>query len=295
MVALASSINYSPDGKTCIYDGNFIYDNHMIFSINISPSIENYFGALCTMEKTVEKASLQLLGMSQKDVDIILKNIITENEKQIRVAQTIALNPDLSIRLMEYCQKNGDYRESEGELRTYQLYKRFFRNIQSFLQKEKLESVDMSTLWLPTEESFQTGENIDICKICAEMYERQKTILNLQNYDIMETQKIKQNFATKVANIAQSGYSGKIDSIPGNLRNKTVEWVKKKLEDIANYIQNYTYENKQFPIGFDSNLLIKLYSDVVDLYVQDEKMKISEEQHKKYQKIARVIRRSNSK
>ena len=35
MVALASSINYSPDGKTCIYDGNFIYDNHMIFSINI--------------------------------------------------------------------------------------------------------------------------------------------------------------------------------------------------------------------------------------------------------------------
>ena len=97
MVALASSINYSPDGKTCIYDGNFIYDNHMIFSINISPSIENYFGALCTMEKTVEKASLQLLGMSQKDVDIILKNIITENEKQIRVAQTIALNPDLSI------------------------------------------------------------------------------------------------------------------------------------------------------------------------------------------------------
>lgn len=153
----------------------------------------------------------------------------------------------------------------------------------------------MSTLWLPTEESFQTGENIDICKICAEMYERQKTILNLQNYDIMETQKIKQNFATKVANIAQSGYSGKIDSIPGNLRNKTVEWVKKKLEDIANYIQNYTYENKQFPIGFDSNLLIKLYSDVVDLYVQDEKMKISEEQHKKYQKIARVIRRSNSK
>lgn len=30
MVALASSINYSPDGKTCIYDGNFIYDNHMI-------------------------------------------------------------------------------------------------------------------------------------------------------------------------------------------------------------------------------------------------------------------------
>lgn len=295
MAALVSGVNYGSDGKSYIYDGNFIYDNHTIFSVNVSPSIENYFGALCTMARTVEKASLQLLGLDQKDVDKILQIIITKNEKKIKAAQTIAVNPDLSMRLLEYCQKNGECRDSEGESRTYQLYKRFFRNVQLFLQKENLESVDMSTLWMPTEKLFQTGEEIDICKICAEMYEKQKSILNLQNNNTVETQKMKQIFAAKVANVAQSRYSGNIDSIPGNLRNKTVEWVKKKLDNIANYIQNYTYENKCFPIGFDSSLLINLYSDVVDLYVQDQKAKISEEQHKIYQKIAQVLRQSSSK
>ena len=61
------------------------------------------------------------------------------------MARKIALNPDLSMRLLEYCQKKRDDKDSQGELRTYQLYKKFFKNVQSFLLDEKLEVVDMTT------------------------------------------------------------------------------------------------------------------------------------------------------
>lgn len=295
MSMLVSGLSYNSDGKSFVYDGDFIYDNHRVFSLNVSSCIENYFSALCTMRRTVERAGVQILGLNQDAVDKILKKIVVENRKQIEMAQTIAMNLDLSMKLLEYCQENGDVKEAEGKLRTYKLYKKFFQNVQSFLEEENLETVDMSMLWVPTGESFETGEKIDICKIYAEMYEKQKIIFNTQNNNIMERQRIKRNFASKVTNISQSEYLGRIESIPGSLRNKTAAWVKERLDSIANYIQNYTYENKKFPIGFDSNLLINLYSDVVDLYTQNPELQISEEQHNTYRRIAQVIRQSSLK
>ena len=80
-----------------------------------------------------------------------------------------------------------------------------------------------------------------------------------------------------------------------NLKNKTVTWVKKKLEDMADYIQNYSYRNKKFPEGFEGNLLIQLYSDVVDLCLRNPDSKISEEQYDTYKKLAQIIRHSDSK
>ena len=295
LAMLISGLNYSPDGKNYIYDDNLIYDNHMVFSVNVSPSVENYFGALCNMERIVEKAGLEFLGLNREDTNKIQERIIAENKKQIEMAQRIALNPDLAMRLLEYCQEKGDIKAAEGGLRTYKLYKRFFRNVQYFLEEENLEAVDMSMLWVPTVEAFETGEKIDICKIYAEMHEKQKTVANMQNNNIMERQRIKRNFASKVTDISQSEYLGRIEPIPGSLRNKTAAWAKEKLDSIANYIQKYTYENKKFPIGFESNLLIKIYSDVVDLYAQNPELQISEEQHNTYRRIAQVIRQSSLK
>ena len=84
-----------------MYDAGFIYDNHSVVYRNVSPSIENYFGALSTIENTVEKASLQMLGLTQENVEKIKQSLITENKKQIKTAQTIAINPELSMQLLE--------------------------------------------------------------------------------------------------------------------------------------------------------------------------------------------------
>ena len=131
-----------------------------------------------------------------------------------------------------------------------------------------------------------------ICKIYADMYETQKETFDLQGSNTLEAQKIKQDFSAKVSFISQNEYVGKLRRIPGKLKNRTAGWVKAKLEDMASVIQNYTYKNKVYPIGYDSNELIKLYSDVVDLYMQDPDSKISDDQYNTYQKVAQTIKQN---
>ena len=72
-----------------------------------------------------------------------------------------------------------------------------------------------------------------------------------------------------------------------------VKWAKEKLEDLANYIQDYTYKNKRFPDGFEKDTLINLYSEIVDLYVDDPKAETSEAQRKTYQRIVQMVKQSN--
>ena len=110
----------------------------------------------------------------------------------------------------------------------------------------------------------------------------------------IDGQKLKQNFSLKVTNVARTAHEGKINSIPTSLRNKTTEWVKKKLEDIADYIEDYSYKNNTFPVGFENNLLIQLYSEVVDLYMQNPKSEISVKQYETYKKFARIVNQSVS-
>lgn len=171
---------------------------------------------------------------------------------------------------------------------------------------EKLEVVDMTTLWIPIEKSAEEGkligEKVDICELYAEMYESQRESFISQNDDNsrndfiekIDGQKLKQNFSLKVTNVARTAHEGKINSIPTSLRNKTTEWVKKKLEDIADYIEDYSYKNNTFPVGFENNLLIQLYSEVVDLYMQNPKSEISVKQYDTYKKFARIVNQNVS-
>ena len=52
---------------------------------------------------------------------------------------------------------------------------------------EKLEVVDMTTLWIPIEKSAEEGkligEKVDICELYAEMYESQRESFISQNDD----------------------------------------------------------------------------------------------------------------
>ena len=82
---------------------------------------------------------------------------------------------------MEYCQKKRDDKDSQGNCVHINYTKNFFKNVQSFLLDEKLEVVDMTTLWIPIEESAEEGkligEKVDICELYAEMYESQRKAL----------------------------------------------------------------------------------------------------------------------
>ena len=123
------------------------------------------------------------------------------------------------------------------------------------------------------------------------LYNEQSDSEIIQN---QEKQSLKQNFAMKVNNVSLNGYEERIKSIPRTLKNKSVRWVKEKLEDLANYIQEYSYKNKKLPDGLDSNVLVQLYSDVVDLYMENPEAVISLQQYKIYKQIVKMVIQNES-
>lgn len=298
LALLSSPSNIGNNGRYYVSKGRFIYGNYAVLSKEITVGIENYLVSLCSIYDLCWFASLELLGITKEEIGKISAVMEEKNAMQIRHARIILLNPDLATQLLTYCRTRGDYKiAAEGD-RTYHLISLFLKNISRYLADAGIMDVDFSTFWIPTgvdEQGNIEGDNIDICRVYARIFSAQERIVKEQvsddNHDgISELEKrmLKQNFARQVQVIALEDYTGKIDTIPGYLINKTAQYVKTKLENIANCIQRYTYKEKKFPDGFISERIIKLYSEVIDLYIKNPESRISESQSNEYKEIAKI-------
>lgn len=284
----ASIVLPYPNGRYNIYRGILVYNNHAVPS-EVSVSLEYYFANLCAVKEIKDIVNLSLLGISKEVAEHLLTAIEKNNELLIRQAEVISLNPDLSKKLLEYCRIKADYKAVAGKSRTYQLVKRFFGNVRDFLSEFGLNEVDdWAEFWIPTgynEQGDIIGSKIDICniyaKLCDVAMEEISTNLN-------ESQKQKQFFAQQAGQMALSDYTRKIPNIPSFLKNKTAEYAKKTLENIGNGIQKYTYREKKFPEGYNSEMLINLYSEVIDLYDRNPKAELTNEQLDRYRTIAKI-------
>lgn len=294
LLASPSSANHS--GKYFMVKSSFVYNNHSVSPI-IAVSFENYISALSSLENLSQYTCLEFLGMPRDELKKIFLAIEKGNAERIRQARAIVANVDLSTNLLIYCNKNADYKTASTD-RTYQLVQRFFNNVRHYLNMNKIGDVDWTKLWLPTgldEQGRVQGEEIDICRVYANICNVEENILKKQmlhsdfnNANEIDGSKLKQNFSHQVKNISLKEYTGKINPIPSYLINKTAQYVKTKLEDIANGIQRYTYREKKFPDGFASERIIKLYSDVIDLYIKNPDSRISESQSSEYKEIAKI-------
>lgn len=296
LALLASPSGVNRSGNYFVSKGNLVYDNYLI-SPMIAVSFENYISNLCSLRELYRNTNLELLGMPWNEAQGIFSAMELENAERIRQARVIVANVDLSIQLLVYCRRNGDYKTA-SEDRTYQLVLRFFKNVRKYLTTNGIGDVDWTKFWVPTgfdEQGRVQGKEIDICRVYANICNEEEQTLRKQmlNSDIsnvneIEGTKLKQNFSQQVKNISLKDYTGKVNPIPSFLRNKTAQYVKTKLEDIANGIQRYTYREKKFPDGFISERIIKLYSEVIDLYIKNPKSEISDSQSNEYKEIAKI-------
>ena len=296
LALLASPSGVNRSGNYFVSKGNLVYDNYLI-SPMIAVSFENYISNLCSLRELYRNTNLELLGMPWNEAQGIFSAMELENAERIRQARVIVANVDLSIQLLVYCRRNGDYKTA-SEDRTYQLVLRFFKNVRKYLATNGIGDVDWTKFWVPTgfdEQGRVQGKEIDICRVYANICNEEEQTLRKQmlNSDIsnvneIEGTKLKQNFSQQVKNISLKDYTGKVNPIPSFLRNKTAQYVKTKLEDIANGIQRYTYREKKFPDGFISERIIKLYSEVIDLYIKNPKSEISDSQSNEYKEIAKI-------
>lgn len=296
LALLGSTGGNNQNGRGFVSKGNFVYDNHMINS-TMAVSIENYIANLCFLKELYRDLNLECLGVSRDEAQKIFSAMEQENAERIRQAKIIMANIDLSTRLLVYCRSKRDYKEG-SEDRMYHLVLRFFKNVREYLKMNEIGDVDWTKFWIPIdvdEEGRVKGTEIDICRVYTDICTAEKQILKkqMQKSDIdhvneIDGLKLKRNFSQQVTNISLEDYTGKVDPIPSYLKNKTVQYVKMKLENIANAIQRYTYHEKEFPEGFISEKIINLYSAVIDLYVTDPKSEISDSLSNEYKEIAQI-------
>lgn len=298
LLSLFSS-NYviESDGKVYMNKNPIVHNNYNI-SPNIFVSIEDYVVNLCKLEKIYEFSNLELLGIEKELAKNVFAVMEKENEELIKQAKALMTNVDLSMQLLDYCRQNSDYKQAteSQEDRTYQLIKRFFENLSDFMVKAGMKRVDWTTFWLPTKiagDGEVQGNRVNICKIYTKVCMRQADILKHINPALNKeqtSQKLKQQFAQKVTMVAVEDYTGTIREITKSIRqkNKNVAYLKEWLENVANRVQKYTFREKRMPDGLHSELLMDLYSEVVDLYIENPEITLTEQQYSKYKTIAQI-------
>ncbi len=292
-----SSFLFGNDGKRYVFRAPFISGNYQI-PPNIMISLENYIVSLCEVRKIYEIASFELLGVSIDEMEAVFEAFETENSALIEQAKIITVNVDLAMNLINYCKSNNDYKQATDteEDRTYYLIKGFFNNVGRFLEKAGLEKVDWTQIWIPQRQSDDRkihGVRIDICRIYSHICTVEADLLRTPNIDLSKAltgQELKQRFAQKVSAIAAEDYSGNIRKISGTIqqKNKNVKYTKDLLENIANAIQKYTFKEKRMPTGFEPNSIIKLYSEIIDQYLNNPESALTDLQYALYKTIAEI-------
>lgn len=285
-----------------------IHNNSAVLDFT-AVSVEDYFVNLCDLQALYEIINLELLGIEWEDACHIFTMMEERNAKLIRQAKELVVNADLSNRLLEYCgnAKKKDYKkatESEED-RTYQTVKLFFENARRFMDEAGVGAEDWTRFWIPVRKDADgriEGDYIDICRIYARLYmaavEDEK--ISDSNSDSIEkvsdnmlvdrekVQKAKRDFAKKVERVAEEDFTGKTDKIFSLLRIRKVSRVKGELENLANKIQKYSFREKKLPDGLQTDSLITLYAEVVDMYVQNPEAELTDSQYENYKKIAKI-------
>lgn len=296
LALFSSSSGFSNNGKQYITKSNLVYANHSVLP-TIAVSLDNYFSNLNSLEDLYWSVNLDCLGVGWNEFIDICSAMENENKERIRQAKVIAANLELSENLLAYCRTNSDPKSASSD-RTYSLVRRFCNNVKNYMVSLGMEDVDWTKFWIPTgidEQGNVYGTEIDICLLYANICNREEEIIRNQdlqggfsNVNEPENIILKRKFSKQVSIISFSDYTGEIATIPGYLINKTAKHAKEKLENIANAIQRYTYREKKFPEGFTADRIIKLYSEVVDLYFNNPDSKISASQSNEYKEVAKI-------
>lgn len=297
MGLLSSNYEVVNNGKIRMNKVPVIANNYSI-PPNVTVSLEDYIVNLCELEHLYDFVCLELMGVAWDDVRELFSAMKEKNAELIKQAGAIVLNVDLSLRLLEYCAANNDYKKAteSDEDRTYQLVKKFLDNVSEYMERAGMERTDWTKLWIPldkAEDGKIRGEEIDICRIYARICmikEEAGKNPSVADVEEKEKQKLKQSFAQKIERVATEDYFGKTKDITGSIteKNRNAEYVKDLLENIANHIQKYTYKEKKMPEGFNLELIQKLYSEVIDLYMKNPDKEISGEQYNEYKTIAQI-------
>lgn len=250
-------------------------------------SLENYLVALCDLDVLYEKVNMIRMGIEKSEYEEIMTVIQEENEESIQYARTIVSNMDLLVGLKEYCFENRDYkgRASGNGERTIRLVLKFYENIEKYMGKYgiKIKAEKLNKF------VFGKDQIIDIAKIYSNLFVTATQDSELQGQlELKEkTVELTMDFRKKITEFPEH-WEHEENRATVRLYVRTAERVKLNLEKLALGIQRYLGENKEQPSNLDIEGLCTLYSSVVEMYLKDKGVEITDEMYKEYIRLVKV-------
>lgn len=250
-------------------------------------SLENYLIALCDLDVLYEKVNMIRMGIEKSEYEEIMRVIQEENGESIQYARTIVSNMDLLAGLKEYCFENRDYkgRTSGNGERTIRLILKFFENIEKYMGKYGIE-IKAEKL---NKFVFGKDQIIDIAKIYSNLFVIATQDSELQGQLELKEKKaeLTMDFRKKITEFPEH-WEHEENRAAVRLQVRTAERVKLNLDKLALGIQRYLGENKEQPSNLDIEGLCTLYSSVVEMYLKDKGVEITDEMYKEYIRLVKV-------
>lgn len=250
---------------------------------NVQISLENYMVALCNLRSLYEKINMELLGIERLEFDKFINSIEMHNKDTIDAFRKILSNVDLALKFKEYCQEHRDSKEggAKDEVRkTKAAVDKFFKNVESFMGKYVEEHSDdklirFHTLILQYDEAGNKRE-IDVSQMYGLLV--QASLNNGRKGEEM------QNFISKLRK--RVDFDTPLRSVSTYLVKKTAENAKVNMDNLASNIQRYysKYTGEQLEES-EITVLSDFYSKIMDLYVQNPKIIISDVLSEEYKEV----------
>lgn len=289
VLGLLSNVYYM-NGFQTVYSstGTIIYGNSNIIDY-VHISLENYIVSLCNLDSIYHKVNMEMLGIKEDEFQEILREIRIFNESNISCARKILANMDLILGIKEYCIQNHDYKSGTDDVteRSIKLADKFFANIEYYMKKYGMgcETAELKYFSFGDEEK----ERIDISQVYAKLFDAgiQNQQLQKELEEHRQRGEFVQEFRKKLTEFPTSWNYLELN-VSSYLKNITADNAKKNLDNLAMNVQRYIGEHQKSPTSLDVDGLCNLYSRVIELFIQDKRMELSNELREEYKRLVNV-------
>ncbi len=285
VLGLLANICYSQNNQV-VYSSNvtIISGNRMVYQY-VQISLESYFVGLCDLEGIYDKVNLGVLGVDQEEFWQIARGLVRDNQYKIDFARKMVSNVDLVLDMKDYCIRNKEFKDgskTDFDLSGY-LVEKFFKNTANCLGDFKTfcDYEEMINFYVNDQKDFIQIENLyaDLFDLCIENIQEQKWM-----EAHLTSEKQVEEFRKRLIQIPTT-WSREDVRAPKTLRNLTANHVKGSMDKLAAGVERNLGENQRPPQGMDVSGLCELYKKVVDLYLQDQNAKISQELYNEYKRL----------
>ena len=226
-----------------------------------------------------------MLGVDQEEFWQIARGLVRDNQYKIDFARKMVSNVDLVLDMKDYCIRNKEFKDgskTDFDLSGY-LVEKFFKNTANCLGDFKTfcDYEEMINFYVNDQKDFIQIENLyaDLFDLCIENIQEQKWM-----EAHLTSEKQVEEFRKRLIQIPTT-WSREDVRAPKTLRNLTANHVKGSMDKLAAGVERNLGENQRPPQGMDVSGLCELYKKVVDLYLQDQNAKISQELYNEYKRL----------